>query len=292
MKRIRLSATFADGTLRAIAINDGLGEGQRAIVDAALTFCLLKDKHLLGVAFSGGRVRHCRLEFVNLRDASFDRVDLTGTTFTQCNLRHARFVNCNLRYVNFNQCQLDYGAVLESAPNEPNLRQELLRSLRCNALSMGDSRQAEQLLAQELVAEREELWNRIVVRTEHYRKRSSGWDRIVAGRDWLGWWVSHLFWGHGLALGRIPTSGAFVVATFAALCVALPAHYRFEGAAGARALTFSEALYYSAMSFTTGGFGDIMPGNEVARVITSVEGLIGVVFLGFFAAAAYRRLAR
>jgi hypothetical protein len=35
-----------------------------------------------------------------------------------------------------------------------------------------------------------------------------------------------------------------------------------------------------------------MPGNAVARAITAMEGLVGVVFLGFFAAAVYRRLSR
>jgi hypothetical protein len=59
-----------------------------------------------------------------------------------------------------------------------------------------------------------------------------------------------------------------------------------------RGLNAFEAAYYSVISFTTGGFGDIVPGNTVARVITAIEGLLGLVFLGFFTAAIYRRYSR
>jgi hypothetical protein len=41
-----------------------------------------------------------------------------------------------------------------------------------------------------------------------------------------------------------------------------------------------------------GGFGTITPGNSLARTNTSTEGLVRVVVLGCFAAAAFRRFSR
>lgn len=290
MKEITFRGVPESEQFKHLEQNDGVDDGT-TVRDPALVRCLLRDKYLRKVRIVGGRMQHCRFERTNLRDARLERVDLTGSVFVECNLQHATFDRCKLWYVTFERTQIDYSNILDSLPDEPNLRRQLLQSLRANAQSLGDNQRANLLHVLELSAERHELANIVIGATPHYRERYSAWARIQALGALGSWWMQRLVWGHGLALWNVALFGAVTVLTFALLCVLTPAAYVVRSAAP-RQLTFPEALYYSLISFTTGGFGDILPGNDWARLITGAEGLFGVVFLAFFAAAAYRRLGR
>ena len=79
---------------------------------------------------------------------------------------------------------------------------------------------------------------------------------------------------------------------FAVFCRITPARYAIDERGSADQLTWPQSLYFSVISFTTGGFGDVRPSNAFAKALTSIEGVAGVLFLGFFAAAMYRRLAK
>lgn len=271
--------------------NDGL-DGDAPLADVKLSHCLLVDKYLRDAVVKGGILRHCRLEFCNLRSATFERVDFTGTVFINCDLRKASFNACTLWYTSFDRCLLNYDAVLASEPSETNIKRLFLRSLRLNAVSTGDKEWVDRLLLRELKAERDDLWNIVWPLTDYYRTKYSTHDRIRSAWRLVRHWSSSLFWGHGISLWRLVTSGAATAGLFALLCWKSSAQYLVAGTPSPRTLGFMEALYYSTISLTTGGFGDIMPGNAAARVITAVEGSVGVVFLGFFAAAVYRRLSR
>lgn len=289
MKSIDLSQW--DRTSPHVHLNDGLSQ-EPPLVDVQFSHCLLTDKYLRDCVFKGGTLQHCRLEFCNLRNASFERVNFTGTSFIDCDLRKASFIGCILWYTSFTRCQLDYDAVLECEPHETNIKRVFLRSLRLNAASTGDKEWVDRLHLRELRAERDDLWNIVWQRSAYYRTKYTPHDRVQSAWRLLRNWSSNLFWGHGISLRRLVTAGAVVTCLFALLCWKLSARYIVAGTASPRHLTFLESVYYSAVSFTTGGFGDIMPGNAMARAITATEGLVGAVFLGFFAAAVYRRLSR
>ena len=291
MKQISFSGWTAATPLHHVETNDGI-PGVATVADARLSHCILADKFLRDVTFKDGMMRHCRFEFCNLRAASFERIDFTGTSFLNCDLTSAKFSTCKMWYTSFEGCGLAYDSLLASAPTETNLRQLFLNRLRQNALSLGDKVWADKLLHRELLAERDDLVNIILRKTAYYKKHYSTIDRLRAlGRLALHY-MNGLFWGHGLRLGNLVGSGATTVAIFAAACHESQATYMFSSTQGTRGLTWPEAIYYSLISFTTGAFGDIMPGNAVARGITAAEGLFGIMFLGFFAAAVYRKYSR
>jgi uncharacterized protein YjbI with pentapeptide repeats len=291
MKEIDFTGWTPETRLRFVEINDGIRE-QATVSDVQLSHCLLKDKYLRDVTFKGGMIRHCRLEFCNLRKASFERIDFTGTVFLSCDLRRASFTSCTLWYTFFDRCSLDYDAILRAAPPETNLRQQFLRSLRLNAVSLGDKVWADNLLHLELIAQRDELKNVVLRSTVYYRQRYDKIDQIWSAGRLVLHVINDLLWGHGYNLKRLVISGFVVNAFFASLCWLSPARYAVRDEPVTRSLNLFEAVYYSIISLTTGGFGDIIPGNTVARVITATEGLVGVIFLGFFAAAVYRRYSR
>jgi voltage-gated potassium channel len=48
-----------------------------------------------------------------------------------------------------------------------------------------------------------------------------------------------------------------------------------------RALNFSESIYFSIVTISTVGYGDIVPHSSVARVLVSLEVICGFLLLIF-----------
>jgi voltage-gated potassium channel len=58
---------------------------------------------------------------------------------------------------------------------------------------------------------------------------------------------------------------------------------------GPRDITFPESLYFSLVTLSTVGYGDIQPHTGFARLITATEILLGVLLLfGFSAIISHR----
>ena len=77
---------------------------------------------------------------------------------------------------------------------------------------------------------------------------------------------------------------SFVVLLFAGIYAGVDAltgipHFRIMG--GEELITFPEALYYSIVTLATVGYGDIVPERNLARLLSSMEVLTGVLLLLF-----------
>ena len=46
--------------------------------------------------------------------------------------------------------------------------------------------------------------------------------------------------------------------------------------------TFWRMLYFSAVTITTLGYGDIIPVTHTARILVGFESVLGIVVIGFF----------
>ena len=66
-------------------------------------------------------------------------------------------------------------------------------------------------------------------------------------------------------------------------------HFRIEGVV--RDIDFPESLYFSVVTLSTVGYGEIVPISEVARVIAAVQIVLGVMLLlfGFYEIMSYAR---
>ena len=85
---------------------------------------------------------------------------------------------------------------------------------------------------------------------------------------------------------------AVVVWALFALLFALPVcTFSVAGADGEtapRALNLAEALYYSGITFTTIGYGDIAP-VDWTRLLAVIEGVLGVVLISSFLVSLVRK---
>lgn len=264
-------------------------EFENAVVRRGL-FVRLRMKE---AKISNSTFAKCIFEDCHFRRATFKNVDFTGSLFKYCNFDRATFFACKFWYVRFYNCTIYYEDIIHAIPSEPNIAIPLLKCLRQNALGIGLKKDAEKFALRETKMEIQDIKNQIIP-TPYYRKNSD-YSRIGRIFKLIGLYIKEWLHGHGLKLQNIIRSGAICILAFAILIKTYGKFYYTNGnieAGKTVILDFWKSLYLSIITFTTLGYGDYTPASKAAYIICSAESILGIVFLGFFAAAAYRKYSR
>ena len=88
--------------------------------------------------------------------------------------------------------------------------------------------------------------------------------------QYVGSLLSYLIWGYGLKVSRVLLTGATIILGYAAA-------YFFQGPTLS---CITDSLYYSTVTFTTLGYGDILPSNEKMKLLSASEALLGAITMG------------
>lgn len=99
----------------------------------------------------------------------------------------------------------------------------------------------------------------------------------------LQWFYSLLdwaLWGHGVKLHRLAFSSSFFILIYAFLYQALADQIQ----ANTPPESFFDYLYFSIVTFTTLGYGDILPKTTLLRMICGTEAFIGAFMMGLVVA--------
>jgi Ion channel len=88
-----------------------------------------------------------------------------------------------------------------------------------------------------------------------------------------------IFWGI-IYLLLIPTYA--IIYLYLPKPLNLPADSKIQHAFSTEPFTFIQSLYFSVVTITTLGFGDISPNTNLAQIITASEVLFGVLIIGVF----------
>lgn len=256
----------------------------------------LKWGMLVRLGMKDGRVhdcifRHCIFQHCYFRNVRFRNVNFTGSFFKDCNFSKATFEACCFWYVRFSKCCLNYDEILQSIPPESNIAISLLRSLRQNAIEMGEKKIADKILLREIEIEKQELKNQFCARTEYYKSGYGTIERFLSGLKFLALLVSGFIWGYGLKLWNLIASGLLSILAFAILIFKYGS-FVSNGSSTRVDLSFFQSLYLSITTFTTLGYGDFTPASVGSYFICAVESFLGIIFLGFLAASVYRRFAK
>ena len=70
--------------------------------------------------------------------AEFRDCKFVGARFNNCNFQSAKFFACDFSWAQFSKCQISVKEILATLPSSPNIRQDVLRSLKANAIEMCD----------------------------------------------------------------------------------------------------------------------------------------------------------
>ncbi|WP_230350656.1 potassium channel family protein [Lelliottia sp. WAP21] len=102
--------------------------------------------------------------------------------------------------------------------------------------------------------------------------------------------INRVTTGYGLKIGRILLT-VFVTVFFMAI---LNFNFKdgFTTSNGHEIRSFIDAFYFTCVTVTTLGYGDITPSMTITKIIVIVESLVGFVFMSLFVSAFINRVLR
>ena len=129
------------------------------------------------------------------------------------------------------------------------------------------------------------LWETILLRQSWYKQRFGLGHRVGALFKWVWSWAERLVWGYGERPLLLMAWGAALTFIFGIYYYAsgLPDALGVDGSLAGR---LGEAVTFSALAFVGNADRAPWPGGPTAAI--AVQGALGIVFIGVFAAVVYR----
>ncbi len=178
----------------------------------------LRDVSGKNAVFEGVDFSYAVIERGYFHNAKFHKCKFIGTRFTDCNFRSSQFSECKFKYCEINGTRIPTHEILKNLPDEPNIRRELLQTLRKNSISIGDVSSTRTFVLSEIDAKKEHLRRAWQGEDSYYGKKYSGFIKklkIGTQRALLG--LDSFLWGHGERLWKMPFSILVLLAFSATL---------------------------------------------------------------------------
>lgn len=244
------------------------------LVGADLTGVSLTLKNLQHSELSGACLKNARLEKVGFDFSSLDGVDFEGAILEKVDLRRVKALHrCRWYETIFDGVQIPgiehVGLATpydDGAPTANPLRARyVFRHFKELYKGAGDNDAAGLYYEREMDT-----------------KRRHG---PLSERLW--WWLLWATCGYGERPVR--TASLFFVIIFSFALAYLQCDVK---APEGPVQDLGTALYFSTITFTSLGYGDILPVSNVARLLTSCEALLGVFMISLFVFVFCRRMER
>lgn len=220
------------------------------------------------VGFKNARFANCNLSQASFRDcylrrAQFEKCDLVNSHFASCDFSQAAIAESRIDFASFSNCEIRLDNIKFRADASAQAMVRVCRSLKLNAMSMGNFADASELTYLEKVYER------------RAHSQRGEWAQ------WLGSLALDLLWGYGekpwrLALVMMVNIFLFGIVLYAV--DALPAK------------TFWEHVYFSGITYLTVGYGDLAPVGAAGRFISVVNAGTGIATFGMLIASVTKKV--
>lgn len=249
---------------------------------ACLAFADLEQAVLVfarcaGADFRVARLARAVLEDADLEGADLSHADLNGAVLASAGLKHANLTDCRLHGVNMAAANLENANVSQVSYDRQIFLQLLKRTgfnfqalwrqrydcildstIRCKGVNAASCYGSQRF--------------KLFLQDQDYLEEflETRWGRRIC----FLWWLSA---DCGRSLSRWAGWSIAIAMIFACIYHLLgPNSFASEHLR----LNFWNTVYYSVVTFTTLGFGDITPRNTTAAMVVMVEVIIGYVMLG------------
>jgi hypothetical protein len=262
-----LTGEIAPRDLRGLVIRNIDVIGSPVFSDTALDYSILDNVHLEGSSLTGASFRYAVLcgttslkgviaQLALFVDADCRGVSFNGADLTNANLSGADFRNADLRDTRLAHVKIDYEGALGR-----------LTKRRWTRFG-GPYQTLDQLHPNTRMRIRKHIAISSEIMDFHHQ------HPVLA-------WFWYLLANYGRSAGRL---GCFALLSwffFAAVYSLWPAPPFGVLGACPRSLTLPEAMYLSAVTITTLGYGDIVPAAVgLGRLLVGLEAVSGVVIIG------------
>jgi len=262
---------------------------------AVLRFADYTGCGFLRAQFTGARVAHSTFANCYFRLADFTDAEFSHCVFVDCNFDEAIFVRTRLSYSEFRNCSVTFQQLKQCLElHDVNLLRDTAQSLKVNAQSRGMNDDSRSFLLIELKASERHnfLKGWPPAGSWQQRKYADAVDRWAGRWKWGALVFGRLFWGHGERPLRVAAIAGAVVILFSALYYLVPG---VSISNLSQVLGRENGLDYVGFSLATlvsSSYGDAISSSRIARILSTTEAALGLVLLGFFVSALFRRISR
>lgn len=220
------------------------------------------------VGFKNARFVNCNLSQASFREsylrrAQFEKCDLVNSHFASCDFSQATIAESRIDFASFSNCEIRLENIKFRADASAQAMVRVCRSLKLNAMSMGNFADAGELTYLEKTYERRAL-----------RERGA-WGA------WLASGVQNLAWGYGEKPWRLALVMLFNIVLFGAV---------LYGVGALPQKTFWEHIYFSGITYLTVGYGDLAPVGALGRFISVLNAGTGIATFGMLIASVTKKV--
>lgn len=248
----------------------------------------IKSKTFKNVSFSKTEIREIEFDECTFEDCRF-----INSTLIECWFHNCRFVRTNPYKISFYDCYLPPKTFKGSLDKEEhqNIGVHLYQTVMRNARRTDQPEHEAEAHFEFLRWKRYQTWYDLKKLKAEKSKWSSGFKekmklRFQAVRSWF----FEVFMGSGIRLRRYFSTAAGTVLFFSAV------NFKFQKSFGIvleseEALKCSEVFYYTVISLTTVGYGDITPTTAQGHFWISFQSVVGFVMFAILASMLFRKIA-
>lgn len=263
---------------------------------ALLSGANLSEANLFGADLSKATLSKADLSRANLLGTDLSRADLTEANLTEANLSGAELMLADLSEANLIGANLS-GAYLRYANLDDTLVQGIKYLNRKQSQNISKWKRF-----------RRWFYSRSIMRGKYQGIRvASCYGNAIFKRDaedqdfldtledqWKGTWRIGLFWAWGLIdYGRsmlaVFVIAGFLIMFFGSIYLVFPGLVSYSAS---HPQTWFSPYYYSIVTFTTLGFGDVSANGWCGEMVVSLQVILGYLTLGLLISILANKVAR
>lgn len=268
---------------------DSISHNRRGprFTEAKLQGVNFQNAYLQQSDFSGAQMHQANFCNANLQGATFSACDLSELNFSGANMQSVDMQASQLRAVNLSGARLGGAQLQGSDLSQANVKAADMRSAnleRCKLDEIQYSREC-RFKGVRLVG---------CYGSARFKRFAQDQDYIEEFKEAHPWafWLWFIVTDCGRSMSRVALSALGLSFFFGVLFYLLgPEAFTIHNPDGLRWNLFT-TIYYSVVTFTTLGFGDITPNTPLAASVVIAEVIVGYVMLGILISILATKVAR
>lgn len=255
--------------------------------DANLQNAVLTDCFCFASDFTGANLDGVDFHRAHLEKANFSGNDLSALNLSGSNLTRANLANCNIQSANAQDARL-----LEANIQHANLAGTDIKGADLRSANLAHSK------ADGIQYNRQTKFRGIRLEgcygSRRFRRSAEDQDFIEEFKQAhpTYYWIWMVLTDCGRSLVRVVAWSLALSIAFGLIYYTLGESSFHIGNENGLKWNLFTTLYYSVVTFTTLGFGDITPSTPIAAAIVMVEVVIGYVMLGILISILATKVAR
>jgi uncharacterized protein YjbI with pentapeptide repeats len=242
--------------------------------------CYMTD--FSGALLVGTKMSGANLEGANLQETDLSGLNLEGANLVQANLRLAKLAGTRLANTNLSQADLQQTDLTQADVRGADLRATNLGQAKVDGIIYGKDTLFRGIRANDCFG------------SSRFRRFAQDQDFIEEFKEAHP--LAHLLWSLvtdcGRSMSRVVGLSVVLICLFSVAFFALGAQaFEVANLSGLGWSLFT-TTYYSVVTFTTLGFGDITPATPLAATIVMIEVVVGYVMLGILISILATKVAR